>query len=58
MVVVVAPQAGGAFLKGQDLLLQGGKLQHPQWVVLGQEAAQGVPAAAYTHHHVFPVKHL
>lgn len=55
---MVTSQARGAFLKGQDLLLQSGELQHSQRVVLRQEAPQCVPAAADAHHHMFPMKHL
>lgn len=55
---MVTPQARGAFLKGQDLLLQSGELQHSQRVVLHQEAPQCVPAATDAHHHMFPMKHL
>lgn len=58
MVAVVSSQAGGAFLKGQDLLLQSGELQHSQRVVLHQESTQCVPASTHTHHHVFTMKHL
>lgn len=54
---MVTSQAGGAFLKGQDLLLQSGKLQHSQRVVFEQEATQRVPATSNTHHHMFPMKH-
>lgn len=55
---MVTSQARRTFLKGQDLLLQGGELQHSQRVVLHQEATQRVPAAADTHHHMFTMKHL
>lgn len=55
---MVTTQAGRAFLKGQDLLLQSGELQHSQRVVLHEETTQRVPAAADTHHHVFTMKHL
>lgn len=57
VVVVVSSQSGRALLEGEDLLLQRGELQDAQRVVLGQEAAQSVPAAADPHHHVFPMKH-
>lgn len=55
---MVTSQGGGAFLKGQDLLLQSGELQDSQRVVFREETAQCVPAAADTHHHVFTMKHL
>lgn len=55
---VVTPQAWRTLLERQDLLLQGGELQHPPGVVLRQEATQRVPAPAHTHHHVFTVEHL
>lgn len=55
---MVTAQARGAFLKGQDLLLQSGELQHSQRVVFHQETTQRVPAATDTHHHMFTVKHL
>lgn len=58
VVVVVSSQSGRALLEGEDLLLQRGELQDAQRVVLGQEAAQSVPAAADPHHYVFPMKHL
>lgn len=58
VVGTVTAQTRWALLKGQDLLLQCGELQHPQRVVLGQEAPQGVPAPANSHHHVFAVQHL
>lgn len=54
---MVTSQGRGAFLKGQDLLLQSGELQDSQRVVFHEEAAQCVPAATDTHHHVFTMKH-
>lgn len=55
---MVTPHTGRSLLEGQDLLLQGGELQHAQGVVLQQETPQRVPAPADAHHHVLPVKHL
>lgn len=55
---MLTTQTRGTLLEGQNLLLQRGELQHPQRVVFGQEASQRVPAAAHTHHHMFPMKHL
>lgn len=54
---MVSSQSWGAFLEGQDLLLQGGELQDSERIVLHEEAAEGVPASANTHHHMFTMKH-
>lgn len=55
---MMTPEAWGAFLEGQDLLLQSGELQYPQRVVFQQETSEGVPAATDAHHHMFAMKHL
>lgn len=55
---MVTTQTRRALLEGQDLLLQRGELQHPQRVVLCQEAPQGVPASTHAHHHMFTMQHL
>lgn len=55
---MMTPEAWGAFLEGQDLLLQSGELEHPQRVVFQQETSEGVPAATDAHHHMFAMKHL
>lgn len=54
---MMTPEAWGAFLEGQDLLLQSGELQYPQRVVFQQETSEGVPAATDAHHHMFAMKH-
>lgn len=54
---MVTTEAWGAFLKGQNLLLQSGELQNSQWVVLHQETTQSVPATADPHHHMFTMEH-